>query len=71
MKKHTALIKRIRLSIGIENRDQVLKDIEGLSLEKYVEEICGAAVEGITKCKNEKDVWSAVEVCPGSSSHPL
>ena len=62
MKRHTALIKRIRQSLGIENRDQILKDIESLSLEKYVDEICGAAVEGMLKCKNEKDVWSAVEV---------
>ncbi|KAL4242698.1 Nonsense-mediated mRNA decay protein Nmd2/UPF2 [Abortiporus biennis] len=62
LKKHTALIKRIRQSLGVENRDQILKDIESLSLEKYVDEISGAVVEGIVRCKSEKDVWSAVEI---------
>ncbi|OBZ67192.1 Regulator of nonsense transcripts UPF2 [Grifola frondosa] len=62
LKRHTALIKRIRQSLGTENRDQLLKDIDALSLEKYVDEIAGAVVEGIARCKTEKDVWSAVEV---------
>ena len=53
----------MRQSLGAENRDQILKDIDTLSLEKYVDEIIGAAAEGILRCKTEKDVWSAVEVC--------
>lgn len=52
----------MRQSIGTENRDHILKDIESLSLEKYVDEIAGAVVEGVGRCKTEKDVWSAVEV---------
>lgn len=63
LKRHTAFIKRIRQSAGSDNHAQLLKDIETLSLEKYVDEIAGAVVEGITRCKTEKDVWSAVEVC--------
>ncbi|KAK0461159.1 ARM repeat-containing protein [Desarmillaria tabescens] len=62
LKRHTALIKRIRQSVASDNRDQILKDIDSLSLEKYVDEIAGATVEGISRCKTEKDVWSAVEV---------
>lgn len=62
LKRHTALIKRMRQSLGSENHAQVLKDLESLSLEKYVDEISSAAVEGIGRCKTEKDVWSAVEV---------
>jgi regulator of nonsense transcripts 2 len=62
LKRHTALIKRIRQSIGLDNRDQILKDIETLTLEKYIEEIAGAVPEGIVRCKFEKDVWSAAEV---------
>ncbi|EGO00054.1 hypothetical protein SERLA73DRAFT_88877 [Serpula lacrymans var. lacrymans S7.3] len=62
LKRHTALIKRMRQSIGTENHDHILKDIDSLSLEKYVDEIAGAAVEGIGRCKSEKDVWSAVEI---------
>lgn len=48
--------------MGAENRDQNLKDIETLVLEKYVEEAAAAALEGLGRCKTEKDVWSAVEV---------
>ena len=45
-----------------DNREQILKDIESLSLEKYIDEVAGAVVEGLARCKTEKDVWSAVEV---------
>ena len=65
MRRHTALIKRIRLSLGVENHDQIMKDIESLSLEKYVDEMASAVLEGIARCKTEKDVWSAVEVRNG------
>lgn len=61
-KRHTALIKRMRQSLGIDNRDQLIRDIDTLTLEKYVEEIVSAAAEGAGRCKTEKDVWSAVEV---------
>ncbi|KAH0827963.1 ARM repeat-containing protein [Lanmaoa asiatica] len=62
LKRHTALIKRMRQSIGSDNRDQIVKDIDSLSLEKYIDEIAGAALDGIARCKTEKDVWAAVEV---------
>ncbi|KAL0956498.1 hypothetical protein HGRIS_002642 [Hohenbuehelia grisea] len=62
LKRHTALIKRIRQSLAADNRDQILKDINSLSLEKYIEEIASAVIEGISRCKTEKDVWSAVEI---------
>ncbi|KAH7912407.1 ARM repeat-containing protein [Hygrophoropsis aurantiaca] len=62
LKRHTALIKRMRQSLGADNRDQILKDIDSLSLEKYVDEIANASLEGISRCKSEKDVWSAAEV---------
>ncbi|EKM54104.1 uncharacterized protein PHACADRAFT_257716 [Phanerochaete carnosa HHB-10118-sp] len=39
-----------------------MKDVEALSLEKYVDELPAGVVEGISRCKTEKDVWSAVEV---------
>ncbi|KAI1791335.1 transcription factor [Ganoderma leucocontextum] len=65
LKRHTALIKRMRQSVGLENRDQILKDIESLSLEKYVDEVVGAVAEGILRCKSEKDIWSAVEIISG------
>lgn len=56
----------MRQSIGSDNRDQILKDVESLSLEKYIEEIASAVVEGVGRCKTEKDVWGGTEVshCP-------
>jgi regulator of nonsense transcripts 2 len=62
LKRHTAFIKKTRQSVGAENRDQLLKDIETLSLEKHVDELDSAVLEGISRCKSEKDVWSAVDV---------
>ena len=62
VKRHTAFNKKVRQGIGAENRDQLLKDIETLSLEKFVDELDSAVLEGVSKCKTEKDVWSAVEV---------
>ncbi|KAG0706099.1 ARM repeat-containing protein [Suillus ampliporus] len=62
LKRHTGLIKRMRQSLGTDHRDQILKDLDSLSLEKYIDEIAGATLEGIARCKTEKDVWSAVEV---------
>ncbi|KIP08451.1 hypothetical protein PHLGIDRAFT_23490 [Phlebiopsis gigantea 11061_1 CR5-6] len=62
LKRNTAFTKRLRQSLGTENHDQLIKDVETLSLEKYVDELPSGVVEGISKCKTEKDVWSAVEI---------
>ncbi|KAF6760250.1 transcription factor [Ephemerocybe angulata] len=62
LKRHTALIKRIRQSMASDNRDHILKDLETLTLEKYIDEIAGAVVEGLGRCKTERDIWGAVEV---------
>jgi regulator of nonsense transcripts 2 len=62
LKRHSALIKRLRQSLGVDNRDQVLKDIDGLALEKYVDEIVQASLDGMSRCKTEKDIWAAAEV---------
>lgn len=52
----------MRQSIGLDYRDQIIKDIDSLSLEKYIDEVAGAALDGIARCKTEKDAWAAVEV---------
>ncbi|KIY53966.1 ARM repeat-containing protein [Fistulina hepatica ATCC 64428] len=62
LKRHTALIKRMRQSMGMDNRDQILKDIDTLTLEKYIEEIAGVVLDGVARCKTERDLWSAVEI---------
>jgi regulator of nonsense transcripts 2 len=48
--------------MALDNRDQIMKDIESLSLEKYIDELVGAIIEGLGRCKTEKDVWGAVEI---------
>ena len=63
LKKNTAFIKRLRTSLNAENQTALLKDIAGLSLEKYIPEIVGAASEGLQKCKTISDILAAVEVC--------
>jgi regulator of nonsense transcripts 2 len=62
LKRHTALIKRMRQSMAADYRDQIMKDIDTLTLEKYMDEISSAAMEGIARCKTDKDVWTAVEI---------
>lgn len=64
LKKNTAFIKRLRMSLNAENQTALLKDIAGLSLEKYIPEIVGAASEGLQKCKTISDILAAVEVFP-------
>ncbi|KAL5485215.1 NMD2 [Sanghuangporus weigelae] len=62
LKRHTALVKRMRQSLGTDNNEQIMKDVATLSLEKYIDELASAALEGIARCKTERDVWSAVEI---------
>lgn len=62
MKRHMALIKRMKQSLASDNREQILKDIDSLSLEKYIDETVAATIDGIARCKTDRDVWSAVEV---------
>ncbi len=62
LKRHTALITRVRRSLAADNREQIIKYIETLSLEKYADELAGAVIEGLSRCKTEKDIWGAVEV---------
>lgn len=62
LKKNTAFIKRVRQSLALDSRDQLLKEVQTLSLEKYLEEIVQAVPDGLAKCASVKDCWSAVEV---------
>ncbi|KZW00324.1 ARM repeat-containing protein [Exidia glandulosa HHB12029] len=69
MKRHTALKTRLR-TFGPDNVEAVLKEINGLSLEKYITELTDGFIEGLQKCKNEKDIWSALQVCRNSREAP-
>lgn len=63
LKRHTAFIKRLRTALNAADAVQTLtKEVGALSLEKYLEEIVGAAAEGVTKCKTANEAFGAVEL---------
>ncbi|EMR08831.1 hypothetical protein PNEG_02618 [Pneumocystis murina B123] len=62
LKKNTAFIKRLRTGITSDIHDQLIRDLETLSLEKYISEIVGAVVEGLQKSKTSADIFTAIEV---------
>ncbi|SPO27701.1 related to NMD2 - Nonsense-mediated mRNA decay protein 2 [Ustilago trichophora] len=62
LKKNTAFIKRVKQGIGQDARDQLLKDLPGLNLEKYLQELIQAAREGLARCVTAKDCFAAAEI---------
>lgn len=61
-KKNTAFAKKLRTAINQEGLAAVLRDIRGLSLEKYLSEVVASVTEGVLKCTKLEDVWAAVEI---------
>ncbi|EPQ29818.1 uncharacterized protein PFL1_02491 [Pseudozyma flocculosa PF-1] len=62
LKKNTAFIKRVKQSLAQDARDQLIRDLGTLSLDKYREEIVQAVPEGLQKCINPKDCMAAAEI---------
>ncbi|PWN50734.1 ARM repeat-containing protein [Violaceomyces palustris] len=62
LKKNTAFIKKVKQGLGHDSREQLLKELGTLNLDKYLEEIVQAVPEGLTKCITNKDCSAAVEV---------
>lgn len=62
LKKNTAVIKRIRTSLTADSLPTLLKEIQTISLEKYLPEIISAVSEGLHKAKTAPDIAAAVEV---------
>ncbi|KAI9293747.1 ARM repeat-containing protein [Neoconidiobolus thromboides FSU 785] len=61
-KKNTSFIKKCRASLNSDNCQSLLKDINTLSLEKYITEVVSGISEGILKCKTGPSIQAAVEV---------
>ncbi|CUM63755.1 uncharacterized protein PRCAT00001339001 [Priceomyces carsonii] len=61
LKKHTALIKKLRTSINAAQCEAILKDINNLSLEKYISELITSVAEGLNKVA-KNDVDAALEI---------
>lgn len=68
LKRHLSLLNRLRKNFSLEFKDAVLKDVEGLTLEKYAEEIVDACLEGVSGLGGKGDVFGVVEVSFVSSS---
>ncbi|SNX86027.1 related to NMD2 - Nonsense-mediated mRNA decay protein 2 [Melanopsichium pennsylvanicum] len=62
LKKNTAYLKRVKQSIGQDARDQLLKDLPLLNLEKYLQELIQAVSEGLARCTTAKDCFAAAEI---------
>lgn len=60
LKRHTTLLNRLKSSLLVGPADALIKEIDGLTLTKYLEEIAAAIVEGASKGKGDAEV--AVDV---------
>jgi regulator of nonsense transcripts 2 len=60
LKKHTNLLNKLKTNLLVSPPDALLKDIDGLTLTKYLEEIVAAIVEGAGKGKGDPE--AAIEV---------
>lgn len=63
LKKHTTLLNKLKSSLLVGPSATFIKEIDGLTLSKYLEEIVGAVVEGATRGKGEPDVAVDVSLC--------
>ena len=73
LKRHTALLARVRTSLASPEhaRQQNIRDVATLTLEKYIEEACVACVEGAQRCRTTEQLAGAVEVCAALRSSAL
>lgn len=62
LKKNTAFIKKVKTAINNDQYKTVLKDIETLSLEKYISEITLSISEGLLKITKNDDIVAAIEI---------
>lgn len=62
LKKNSAFIKKIKISLNAENYATILKDIETLSLEKYLSEVLASLEESILKVSKPDDIMAAVRI---------
>lgn len=61
MKKNTAFIRKVR-TISADQAPSILRDIDALSLEKYLSEIIASLSEGLAKVARSDDIVAATEI---------
>ena len=62
LKKNTAFVKRVKQSLGVDAKEQLLRDLGSLNLDKYLEEIIQAVPDGLLRCTNARDCLAAAEI---------
>ncbi|ORX39238.1 armadillo-type protein [Kockovaella imperatae] len=60
LKKHTTLLNRLKTSLMIGPPEALIKEIDALTLTKYLEEIVAAVVEGASRGKGDPE--AAVDI---------
>lgn len=58
IKKNTAVIKKLRQGLGEDSREELLRDLRGLNLSRYVSEAVSAICEAKLK---SSDIPAAVQ----------
>jgi regulator of nonsense transcripts 2 len=71
LKKHTTLLNRIRTLILVGPAEVIIKEIDGLTLTKYLEEIVGAVIEGVSRGRGDPDVSVDVSILDNSLVYSL
>ncbi|EGW33495.1 uncharacterized protein SPAPADRAFT_71334 [Spathaspora passalidarum NRRL Y-27907] len=62
LKKNTAFIKKIKTGVNSDQYKSVLKDIETVSIEKYLSEVIVNLVEALYKVSKSDDILAAIEI---------
>lgn len=61
LKKNTSFVKKLKVSLTSEKKNELIRDIKSLKLEKYIAEVVVSISEA--KLKNTSDINTAVEIC--------
>ncbi|PSK38228.1 hypothetical protein C7M61_002785 [Candidozyma pseudohaemuli] len=62
LKKNTGFVKKLRTALNADQFKHVLKDVETLSLEKYLAEIVNPLFEGTMKVSKNDDILPTTEI---------
>lgn len=62
LKKNTGFVKKLRTALNSDQYKHVLKDVETLSLEKYLAEIVNPLIEGTMKVSKNDDILPTTEI---------
>jgi regulator of nonsense transcripts 2 len=62
LKKNTSFVTRVKQGVGVDAKEQLIKGLGTLKLDKYLEELLQVIPDGMSKCTTAKDSFAAAEV---------